>query len=193
MTPAEESADIDAARTATLRRVGRNLVNAQRIELLMKFLLGVTFSGPAAEIETRFKKHAERVSRTTLGTLIPDLAEIMFPPGDASVSTREVKEVWLSSVLNIPMDRQSRDAWRQEWETIRSERNKLVHLMLGSVDFNSIEQCQKLDPDLDAQNVLFMKGIAFLGPIVTAVKEAIAEMASGELVFDPPLPERPGS
>jgi hypothetical protein len=62
--------------------------------------------------------------------------------------------------------------------------------MLGSVDFNSIEQCRKLDPDLDAQNVLFLKGIAFLGPIVTATKEVIAEMASGELAFDP-LPERP--
>jgi hypothetical protein len=101
--------------------------------------------------------------------------------------------VWLSSALNIPMDGQSRDEWRQEWEAIRSERNKLVHLMLGSVDFNSIEQCQRLDPDLDAQNALFLKGIAFLGPIVTATKEAIAEMASGELVFAPPLPERPRS
>src|SRR5262245_6840211 len=112
MTPAEASADIDAARAATLRRVGRNLVNAQRIELLMKCLLGVTFSGPAAEIETRFRKHIERVSRTTLGTLIPDLAEIMFPPDDALVPTREVKEVWLSSVLNIPMDGQTREEWR---------------------------------------------------------------------------------
>jgi hypothetical protein len=63
--------------------------------------------------------------------------------------------------------------------------------MFGSVDFNSIEQCRKLDPDLDAQNVLFLRGIAFLGPIVTATKEAIAEMASGEMVFDPPLPEKP--
>jgi hypothetical protein len=193
MTPAEGFADIDAARTATLRRVGRNLVNAQRIELLMKFLLGVTFSGPLAEFETRFKKHAEKVSRKTLGTLIPDLAETMSLPGDASVSTRAVNEVWLSSVVNVPMDAQSRDAWRQEWETIRSERNKLVHLMLGSVDFNSIEQCRKLDADLDAQNVLFLKGIAFLGPIVTATKEAIAEMASGEVIFDPSLPEKPGS
>jgi hypothetical protein len=129
MTPAEESADIDAVRTATLRRVGRNLVNAQRMELLMKFLLGVTFSGPAAEIEARFKKHTEKVSRTTLGSLISDLAEIMFPPGDASVPTREVEEVWLSSVLNIPMDGRSRDEWRQEWEAIRSERKQA-----GSLD-----------------------------------------------------------
>ena len=190
MTLADEFAAIDAARTATLRRIGRNLVNTQRIELLMKFLLGVTYSGPLAEIESGFKRHVEKVSRKTLGTLIPDLAETMFPPGDASVTMREVKEVWLSSVVEIPVDGQCRDSWSQEWEAIRTERNKLVHLMLGNVDFNSIEQCRKLDPDLDEQNVLFLKGIAFLGPIVTATKEAIAEMASGEPVFDPPLPEK---
>jgi hypothetical protein len=51
--------------------------------------------------------------------------------------------------------------------------------MLADVDFNSPEQCRKLDPDLDAQNVLFLKGINFLAPVVTAAKEAIAEMASG--------------
>jgi hypothetical protein len=191
MTTADDLADIDGARTATLRRIGRNLVNAQRIELMMKFLLGVTYSGPLAEIESRFNKHVGKVSRKTLGTLITDLAETMFLPGDTSVTMREGKEVWVSSAINFPLVGQSRDAWTQEWEAIRTERNKLVHLMLGNVDFNSIEQCRRLDPDLDAQNVLFLKGIEFLGPVVTATKGAIAEMASGELVFDPPLAGKP--
>jgi hypothetical protein len=86
------------------------------------------------------------------------------------------------------LDADARSAWNKEWETLRTERNKLVHLMLGYVDFNSPEQCRKLDIELDAQNVLFQKGIAFLLPIVTGIDLVIAAIASGELTFDPPLP-----
>jgi hypothetical protein len=63
--------------------------------------------------------------------------------------------------------------------------------MLGNVDFYSPEHCRKLDPEFDAQNVLFLNGIEFLRPIVTATKAEIAKMASGEFDFDPPLPDAP--
>ena len=82
MTSAEDLAGVDHARTATLRRIGRNLVNAQRIELLLKFLLQENYSGPLASIQSGFKKHAENVTRKTLGALIPELAETMVLPGD---------------------------------------------------------------------------------------------------------------
>jgi hypothetical protein len=187
----ENVSDVESTRTATLRRVGRNLVNAQRIELMLKFLLKMTFSSPLGAIEGNFKKHVERVSRKTMGVLIPELAETMLLPVDAAASMDSVKEVWLATSVNVPMDPEGRSAWNKEWETLRTERNRLVHLMLGNVDFNSPDQCRKLDLELDAQNGLFLNGIEFLGPIVTATRAKIAELASGELMFDPPLPDEP--
>jgi hypothetical protein len=191
MTSMENVSDVESTRTATLRRVGRNLVNAQRIELMLKFLLKMTFSSPLGAIEGNFKKHVERVSRKTMGVLIPELAETMLLPVDAAASMDSVKEVWLATSVNVPMDPEGRSAWNKEWETLRTERNRLVHLMLGNVDFNSPDQCRKLDLELDAQNGLFLNGIEFLGPIVTATRAKIAELASGELMFDPPLPDEP--
>jgi hypothetical protein len=89
-----------------------------------------------------------------------------------------VHEIWIGTTLNVPLDSDARAAWNKKWETLRVERNKLVHSMLARVDFNSPEQCRRLDLELDAQNVLFLECIAFLGPIVTAAQEAIAEAAS---------------
>jgi hypothetical protein len=191
MTDTEDVSEAESARTATLRRIGRNLVNAQRIELMLKFLLTVKFSAPLGDIEGRFKNHVERISRKTLGALIPDLTEAVFVPANATDSKGDLKEIWLVASLSIPIPAEVLSAWSEEWETLRTERNKLVHLMLGHVDFNSPEQCRRLDPELDAQNVLFLNGIGFLGPLVTATKAQLAKMASGEFDLEPPLPEAP--
>ena len=53
MTGIEDVSEAESARAAMLRRVGRNLVNAQRIELMLKLLLTVKFSAPLGEIEGR--------------------------------------------------------------------------------------------------------------------------------------------
>jgi hypothetical protein len=190
MTSTEEAADANSARATAFRRIGRNLVNVQRIELMMKFLLSVNFSAPTEEVESYLRRHVERVSGKTLGILIKELAETVLLPVDA-ISTQSAKEVWLSHSINVPLGAEARNAWNKEWEKLRIERNKLVHLMLGHVDFSSPEQCRKLGIELDAQNSLFLNGIAFLRPLVTGVQATIAAMASGELVFDPPLPEVP--
>jgi hypothetical protein len=177
MTNVDDVSAVEEARTVTLRRIGRNLVNVQRIELMLKFLINVSFSGPLREVEAQYKKHLKKVSPKTLGPLINDFAEVAFPASDAAAFPRGATEVWVTTSVNVPVDAEAQADWKQEWETLRTERNKLVHLMLANVDFNSPEQCQMLDPELDAQNVLFLNGIAFLGPIVTATKEAIAKMA----------------
>jgi hypothetical protein len=187
----KNSINNESDRTTTLRRVGRNLVNVQRIELMMKFLLQMNFSAPMREFEVQLKKHIADISRKTLGTLISELGETVFVTPDKEASEPQVSEVWLSSKFAVPIDAEALIAWSKEWETVRTERNRLVHLMLANVDFNSVAQCRKLTSELDAQNEIFLSGIAFLGPIFTAVKQTIAEMASGELKFDPPLPEAP--
>jgi hypothetical protein len=178
MTEQSRIEALEVARTATLRRVGRNLFNVQRIETMLKFLRKLNFTGSLQELEAAFKAHLDKVSRKTLRTLIPEIADLVLSEGDAVTLTRDASEVWIANSVKVPMDAEARAAWIKKWETLRNERNKLVHLMLAHVDFNSPEQCQELDLDLDAQNVLFLNGIAFLGPIVTAAREAIAEMAS---------------
>lgn len=191
MSSMDSVSEVESARTATLRRVGRNLVNAQRIELMLKFLLKVNFTAHLAKIKDHFKKHIERISRKTMGALIPELAEIVFSPANSTESTRGSEEMWLASSLKIPLHTDALNAWSKEWEILRTERNRLVHLMVGSVDFNSPEQCRKLDPEPDAQNELFLNGLAFLAPIVTDTQTEIAKLASGEFDFDPPLPDAP--
>jgi hypothetical protein len=189
MTNTDEMSGIEEARTANLRRIGRNLVNVQRIEQMLKFLLQASFTNPLRGLEVHYKTHVEKVARKTLGALIPDLAEVAFSAGGSVAAARYANEVWIKTSINVPLDAEAQAAWRQEWETLRVERNKLVHLMLAKVDFNSPEQCQKLDPELDAQNVLFLNSIAFLGPIVTATQAEIARIATGELELCPLPPD----
>jgi hypothetical protein len=191
MVNMDDVADIESARTACLRSVGRNLVNVQRIELMMKFLLKVNFSTPLVNGESHARKHIERISRKSMGLLISELAETVLMPSDDARATLEIKEVWISTSLNVPMDAEARSAWKKNWEILRTERNKLVHLMLAKVDFDQPDQCQKLSLELDAQNGLFLDGIAFLAPIVTAAQEAIAEMASNIESSIPPLSDAP--
>jgi len=52
------------------RRVGRNLLLLQRIELLLKALLsGSGFAGYASEIPAKAAQRAEEISRKALGQL----------------------------------------------------------------------------------------------------------------------------
>jgi hypothetical protein len=60
----DDASAVDQARTATLRRIGRTLVNVQRIELMMKFLLQANFSAPAGAAEVHFAKRKEKGSRS---------------------------------------------------------------------------------------------------------------------------------
>jgi hypothetical protein len=184
MTTFEANPGVESARTGTLRRIGRNLVNAQRVELMLKFLLGVTFSGPMSSLQADFKAHVDKTSRKTMGLLISELAERVLLPGDPPAMLGGSDQLWMSSKVTIPISAESLNEWNKEWETIRNERNRLVHLMLASVDFEQPEQCSKLDVELDVQNQLFLEGIGFLRPIVIRTKEVIAEMARAELVVE---------
>jgi hypothetical protein len=180
MTDSEAATDGESAQEGSLRRIGRNLVNVQVIEMLLKRLLAVNFSAPNEEIEAHFKKHVERVSRMTMRDLITELAETVLLPADTEASQYNGKDVWIAISFNRPLDSEARSAWTKEWKTLRTERNNLVHLMLATVDFNSPEQCRKLNLDLDAQNVLFLKGMAFLREMVTVAHLGLSFMASDE-------------
>jgi hypothetical protein len=116
------------------------------------------------------------------------LAETVLLPPDASESQHNGKDVWFAISLSLPLEADARSAWSNEWEILRTERNKLVHLMLATVDFNSCDQCRKLDLELDAQNVLFLKGIAFLRKMVSVTHMGLSAMASVEFASDPLLP-----
>jgi hypothetical protein len=179
---------VEECRTATLRRIGRNLVNVQRIEEMAKFLIKLNFSSPLKGSDGRLRKHAKRVSRKTLGNLISMLAGNVLQEVGTARSAQDLNKVWLTTSFRLPLDPEALAAWNSEWAKILKERNRLVHLMLAHVDFGSVGQCNKLDIELDAQNDLFLAGIDFLRPVVVAAKEEISKIVSGEVQFEPPLP-----
>ena len=63
--------DIESVRAETLRKVGRNVVNFQKVEACLKFLVSVSNSqGTPSTIARLQRKKVARVRKESLGKLV---------------------------------------------------------------------------------------------------------------------------
>lgn len=136
-----------------LRRVGRNLLLFQQIELLMKFLVAnanieVGPAGHTAEQLSRVKA----IKKKSLGQVCSQYFKEIFAPSVEDTQSENLTEIRVRSsfrMTSADLDQLSRD--QVKFEAMTEERNDLVHHFLERCQLTDRESLDAALPYLDSQ------------------------------------------
>ena len=146
-------AHIKELRDIAFRKIGRNLVNFQQLERMLKFILVRSdVRGYASELAKILQEKDKDIDRKPLGWLVQDLFKTVYsnrPPHESPANERD--DVWMSISLRIESTKDSIRGRKRQLREIVKERNVLVHRLLATFDPDSVESCEKLVRLLDEQ------------------------------------------
>ena len=168
------SRDINEIRDTTFCRIGRTVVNFQRLELALKSLIPtLSVSGPPHDLEARRERRVRALDTCTLGRLVPQFhAEVYGPPLSEHYQPDDDET---SITVSMGLDPEKAEQRMQGLLSLVDERNRLIHVDLSHVDFNSPEACDELCVKLDEQNERVCRHLAYVESIRDAHWAALAE------------------
>lgn len=143
----------------TLRKIGRNVVELQKLEAMLKELLvSIEYEGEASELKERETDRRNSVSRRTMGTVGSELFEKLFSePVEPESEPAETEEVvvpvkqWVSFQYRHGGEEYV-EGINKSFEEIVEERNQLIHHRLLEFDPGVEGSCKQLISYLDAQH-----------------------------------------
>lgn len=111
-----------------LRKIGRNIVSYQHVELLLKtFLIAGKFSSPADNTQEIRRKQVETVRWQTMGKLISGfLANLVNQPEDRIIEPDDPDKPSISVSFSFG-DSDTYAELQEKFSAVVDERNKLVH------------------------------------------------------------------
>ncbi|MBT3194536.1 MAG: hypothetical protein HN341_18470 [Verrucomicrobia bacterium] len=169
-----------ALRDEVLRKIGRNLVNFQKMEKALKTIVSRSkMSGVVSEIELSQKKRDKAIEQRTMGSLVKDFMGSVH--SDVPLNTEEpddLTEAWVSVSFRVGSDKEETRARKKALTLVVAERNTLVHKMLHTFDGSSEESCRKLITLLDEQHDRVAPHAKYVMQILAAMKAVQQEMAN---------------
>jgi hypothetical protein len=143
---------VQQARDEVFRKIGRNVVNFQKLEGMLKVLLKSSgFHGKASEIEAQVKDRNKSIEMQSMGKLVGSLFDSVLTNSSGEELPEDIDEPWISARFVIELEETEADNLKHALAEIVEERNKLIHQLLLSSVFNSIESCNELSAQLDSQ------------------------------------------
>ena len=162
-----------------LRRVGRNVVNLQRLEAALKALvLAAKIEGPLVGLGSVQALHSRSLRAESLGTITNLVNRDVFEPRKEAVPPDDIGEGWVSISSRIEIDPQSLKKKRGELRAVGRERNQLIHHRLLEVDLESAESCSVCLTWLDEQNERICAQLNDFGRAVTTRIATVAKLAA---------------
>lgn len=145
--------EADDLRNEALRKIGRNIVNLQKMERALKLLIVLSdLKGYMSELEGIFQNRLADVERLTMGRLTDNLIDILYSAADSDADAPEdLKGAWVAFKYRIEGGMDKKKATKKALLLVVKERNRLVHRMLGEFDSTSVESCRALIALLDQQ------------------------------------------
>ena len=171
------NAGIETVRSEALRKIGRNVVNFQKIEACLKFLVAVCgTAGTRTTLLDNTREEAARVHRESLGNLATSFNRRVIDGKDNPVAPEDLTEVWMSTSLKVDGDADSNSKWKRALRTLVAERNSLIHRDLVRFDYDSVASCRELIELLDAQNPRILEQLSALRVLIDVFRENVAEL-----------------
>lgn len=156
----------------SLQKIGRNVVEFQKLEVMLKILLSsIEFDTQSSDSKTQPANRRELVSKKTLGTVSKDLLEkIVSEPLEPGQLSNGVKHR-LSFQFRIGGSSEFVSQIKESFDEIVKERNELIHHRLVDFEPSSDESCEKLISYLDSQHGRLEPLLDFLRKQMEAVCE----------------------
>jgi hypothetical protein len=168
---------IEELRDLTLQKIGRNVVNFQKMEAMLKFLL--TFSdlhSPIDGIESQIAQRIALFEKTPMGRLVEKGADALYPEANTPIQP-PTSEGAVSVSFSLEGGKAAARMWKSAMRAMVEERNRLIHQMLAGFDPRSTESCDRLCTELDAQRESILHSYAHLESLVSAIKASFSELA----------------
>ena len=162
-------------RNHALQKIGRNVLNFQRIEKALKSLIVASnIRGHASDLAEIHRAKSEKVNRSSLGVLVKEFLSTVYandlPTAEPSPGDDSSSEIWISFSLRVERDDQHIRAQREAWSRVVAERNALIHETLGAFDPSSDEDCRGLISSLDEQNERLLAQYELVTQMVGSVR-----------------------
>ena len=182
--------NLDAARDQAYRKIGRNIHAFQRIEAVIKFLIARSqLEGPLDHLHDVREKNDKKVLKATMGGLVePLFSQIFADDSPENLRLEGLDRAWISMTYKLEADKGYVQDKKLKLKKLVSERNRLVHQMIGPLDINSAESCLRLCEELDAQYELIKPEYDDLHTIMAAMQTTLKE-AKERLMADEPTSE----
>lgn len=167
--------ELDTLRDEVFRRVGRNLVNYQRLERILKNLLSLgPVKGPARELQNLQAKRAKAVQKFTLGMLANEFVDVILADAGAPdpLDGVAVSELHISFSVRFETDAGSRRILEETLRTLVASRNRLVHHLDQDWDIESRESTLAMASKLEADR-------EYLQPLYAQVWRILRTFADG--------------
>jgi hypothetical protein len=167
--------------TDALYAVGRNVVNFQRLEHILKQLaLFAPICATPSRLQSEVEKQRARAERLTLGGVVKKWIESEFHTTEPKQVPRLDQQIIISFGFDLPATPEYFDQLSSELESLARERNRLIHLDLARLNFEDEAECNALSIQLNAQNDRIIRATKFLGTILEQMKELARLIASDE-------------
>lgn len=136
------------------RKIGRNIVNLQKMERALKILvIRSDIRGYITELKDVYEKRVQKFERATMGVLVSNFVDTVYSPADLDAGAPDDQGgAWMSSEFRIGGGCDQKEATRKALSLVVEERNYLVHEMLSDFDSASVEGCRQLIDYLDGQH-----------------------------------------
>ena len=182
--------DLGELRDHVLRKIGRNVVNFQKMEGMLRILNAQQdLSGSLTEIGTIAKEASKSVAKRPMGRLVEAFVRSAYSsvtPGAQADQASDETRVTFS--LRIESDSEVSKERKKALSRLVAERNKLIHRWLAAFDPNSIESCKELAIALDEQHAKVWPEFEILKSFVLALREHHEEVRryvdSGQFLLD---------
>ena len=177
-------ARLEDLQDAALRAIGRNVLNFQKMEGMLKFIVSSTGAigsarateQPMEELERSIKNRKKAIKRLPMGRLAEALStSLQSGKGDQAGTVGSEDRISINVSFTIDDDEFVRDL-TLSLDTIVRERNDLIHTRLLRFDRNSKESCEALIRDLDAQRERTKPLYEALFAIGSSLREVYADL-----------------
>jgi len=146
-----DSFALEAERNLTFQKIGQNMFELQRAEVLLKFLLSVRgIHAPMETIRTQIEARRKRIERMTLGQLRLEWRKFATKP-EIQQRIASTDEGLAHFGVKLEGDTAFWEPWDTHLARVIDSRNLLVHGLLGGFKPNSIESCRATSANLDGQ------------------------------------------
>jgi len=171
----ESELDLIKMQDKVFEKIGRNLLNFQKIEQLLKLLIANgRVSGHMSETKEILERQAAAVHKQTMGNLVGKFVDnTLLGHEESSQTTFEPKEPYFSISFNVNADTDFYESKKQALKSLVDDRNDLIHHLLPRFNPESIESCSETEQYLDQQREKLIPEYDYLKSLLVGLKEGI--------------------
>ena len=168
----DDSAKLERARNVALQCIGRNVVNFQKMEAMLKFLIANhKIQGLPDELLRIKRQNHRNVERQTMGSLVDKLFHSVITNGISAEEDQDAAAAEMALTFSVELEEAAHSETREAFGLLVRERNALIHKMLVTFDPNSVQSCLAISRALDKQRELLKPHFEYVKNIVKAVLE----------------------